>query len=134
MPPLDFVPLRVTLSRLRSKEWMAGSSLANATPSSHFSHDQVTEDGMKITLSLALLCLVLIAGHSSASAEVRFGRNVYIGGHNFSHQRYGPNRRLMVKLYRGNPRNAGCRWYPAGARYAGRRLTASTRICHLQRR
>jgi hypothetical protein len=37
------------------------------------------------------------------------GRNVYIGGHNFSHQTYGPKRKLRVHLYERQPRNAGCK-------------------------
>ena len=67
-----------------------------------------------------------------AAAEVRFGRNVRIGGHDFSHQTYGPKRRAVIHLHRSRPTPQGCRWFPAGAVVDGRRLTARTRICHLQ--
>lgn len=89
---------------------------------------------MKMSLSALLATLTFLLWIEAANAEVRFGRNVYIGGHDFSHQRYGPGRRLRVHLYDRAPRRAGCRWYPAGSRYAGRRLAAATRVCHLQRR
>ena len=62
-------------------------------------------------LGLAAITLtVALSWAGSAAAEVRFGRNVFIGGHDFSHQTYGPNRRAEIHLYRGRPRNAGCAW------------------------
>jgi hypothetical protein len=80
---------------------------------------------MKILLIIAA-AIASLATLPSANAEVRFGRNVYIGGHNFSHQTYGPRRKLRVHLYSRQPRNAGCRWVQ------GRH--SATRVCHLKRR
>lgn len=80
---------------------------------------------MKKLLALALAAWGMFA--APAQAEVRFGRNVSIGGHNFSHQTYGPKRRLRVYLYDRQPRRAGCRWVREGGR-------AAIRVCHLRRR
>ncbi|BAT59980.1 hypothetical protein GJW-30_1_02515 [Variibacter gotjawalensis] len=80
---------------------------------------------MKTCLIIAA-AIVCLAPLSSAQAEVRFGRNVYIGGHNFSHQTYGPKRKLRVHLYDRQPRNAGCKWQ------TGRH--SATRVCHLKGR
>lgn len=83
---------------------------------------------------LALACLAATGALlvEPAAAEVRLGRDVRIGGHDFSNQTYGPKRRAVIHLHRGAPRPEGCRWHPAGAMVDGRRLTARTRICHLR--
>ena len=64
---------------------------------------------------------------SPASAEVRFGNNVYVGGHNFSNQRFNRRNRAVINLHEGRPRNPGCVWRADGR--GGR-----VKICHLQRR
>jgi hypothetical protein len=46
----------------------------------------------------------------AARAEVRFGNNVYIGGHNVSHQTFDRHRRGEFYLYNRQPHPAGCAW------------------------
>jgi hypothetical protein len=58
-------------------------------------------------LQAALAGLVL-ASAGPAGAEVHFGNNVFIGGHNFSHQTYNRHHRLHVMLYDHPIRGAGC--------------------------
>lgn len=62
-----------------------------------------------------------------ASAEVRFGNNVHVGGHNFSNQRFDRRNRAVIHLHAGQPRNPGCVWRADGR--GGR-----VKVCHLQRR
>jgi len=88
---------------------------------------------MTKTFRFALLAAALACAPAAAQ-EVHFGRNVRVGGHDFSHQNYGPNRRALIYLHNGRPRGEGCRWLPRGAPYQGQRLTARTRVCHLQAR
>lgn len=78
-------------------------------------------------MRLLLLCaVVLVAGASSpAAALVRFGPNVFVGGHDFSHQTFGPRRRAVIYLDRGTPRHEGCRWR---ADASGGRIE----VCHLR--
>jgi hypothetical protein len=87
---------------------------------------------MMKTFRLALLAAALAA--PAAAQEVHFGRNVHIGGHDFSHQNYGPNRHALIYLHNGRPRGEGCRWLPRGAVDQGQRLAARTRVCHFQAR
>ncbi|BCB19278.1 hypothetical protein [Bosea sp. ANAM02] len=63
---------------------------------------------------------------SAASAEVRFGRNVRVGGHDFSHQSFNRKRRAEIYLYDRTPSRSGCVW-----RSDGRGGRAKT--CHLRR-
>jgi hypothetical protein len=63
----------------------------------------------------------------SADAEVRFGKNVRIGGHDVSGQTYNRNPRGRFYIYNGRPRNPGCRW-------VRNRDGSSTQVCHLQRK
>jgi hypothetical protein len=77
----------------------------------------------KIVLCLALL-LAALALATPASALVRFGHNVFIGGHDFSNQTYGPKRRAVITLYRHRPAHEGCVWRRDG--HGGR-----VKICHL---
>jgi hypothetical protein len=58
-------------------------------------------------LQAALAGLVL-ASAGPAAAEVRFGNNVFIGGHNFSHKTYNRHHRLHVMRYDHPIRGAGC--------------------------
>ena len=60
--------------------------------------------------AFALLCLAPMT--APASAEVRFGRNVFIGGYDFSHRRYRSVQIRRVKRLSGPP---GCRVYPRGS-------------------
>ncbi len=61
-----------------------------------------------------------------ATAEVRFGRNVYIGGHDFSHQRYDRKHRAVIRLYDRRLRREGC-----ASRSDGR--GGRIKICHLRK-
>ena len=58
----------------------------------------------------AMVVALILATAWPAAAEVNLGRNVRIGGHDFSHQSYGPGRNAVIRLYDREPPNAGCRW------------------------
>lgn len=60
-------------------------------------------------LAAALLLALSLPG---AQAQVRFGSGVRIGGHDFSHRRYGSVNIRRVKRLPGPP---GCRVYPHGS-------------------
>ena len=76
---------------------------------------------------LALFALTLpLAVAGPAAAEVRFGNNVRIGGHDASNQRFDRRNRGVYHIYEGRPRNPGCTWRSDGR--GGR-----VKICHLQR-
>ncbi len=62
-----------------------------------------------------------------AAAEVRFGKNVRIGGHDVSNQTFDSKRRGEFYIYNMTPRNEGCRWRSNddGSR---------TKVCHLKRK
>lgn len=62
----------------------------------------------------------------SAEAEVRFGRNVRVGGHDFSNRTYDRNNRAVIHLFDRSPRREGCRWQSDGR--GGR-----VQVCHLRR-
>jgi hypothetical protein len=73
------------------------------------------------------LAFVVINLPLPASAEVRFGRGVRIGGHDVSNQTFNRKRRGEFNIYNSTPRNAGCRWR---ANSDGSR----TKVCNLKRR
>lgn len=62
----------------------------------------------KIIIASALAAGVALCG--SALGAVRFGKNVYVGGHDFSNQTFDRKHRAEVHLYDNQPKNAGCRW------------------------
>ncbi|MGA8169300.1 MAG: hypothetical protein WB816_00445 [Methylocystis sp.] len=76
---------------------------------------------------IAALVAACLAGAISAPAfaEVRFGRNVYIGGHDFSGQRFDRRHRAEIYLYTRQPKNSGC-----GTRADGR--GGWVKVCHLR--
>lgn len=76
-------------------------------------------------LALAALALPMAVA-APAAAEVRFGNNVRIGGHDASNQRFDRRNRGVYHIYEGRPRNPGCTWRSDGR--GGR-----VKICHLQR-
>ncbi|HEV2509809.1 hypothetical protein [Bosea sp. (in: a-proteobacteria)] len=79
------------------------------------------------TCLLALAALALpLAVATPAAAEVRFGNNVRIGGHDASNQRFDRRNRGVYHIYEGRPRNPGCSWRSDGR--GGR-----VKVCHLQR-
>ncbi|MBB3385491.1 MULTISPECIES: hypothetical protein [unclassified Rhizobium] len=82
----------------------------------------------KALAALALSLVVLTAVFAPATAgEVRFGKNVRIGGHDFSNQTYDSKHRARIYLYNGKPRKEGCVWRKDG--HGGR-----VKVCHLQRK
>ncbi len=62
-----------------------------------------------------------------ASAEVRLGKNVRIGGHDVSHQTFNKQRRGRYYIYRTTPPKPGCRWVSHGD-------GSRTKVCHLKRK
>lgn len=76
----------------------------------------------------ALGLVVLTATLAPAAAgEVRLGKNVRIGGHDFSNQTYDSKHRARIYLYNGKPRKEGCVWRKDG--HGGH-----VKVCHLQRK
>ncbi|KAF2989988.1 hypothetical protein OGR47_17765 [Methylocystis sp. MJC1] len=67
----------------------------------------------KVIIASALAVAVALCG--SAFGEVRFGKNVYVGGHDFSHQTFDRKHRAEVHLYDNQSKNAGCRWQADGS-------------------
>ncbi len=67
-----------------------------------------------------------VAWPSIATAEVRFGRNVRVGGHDFSNQRFDRKRRGEIYLYDHAPARPGCVWRSDGR-------GGKVKTCHLRR-
>lgn len=79
----------------------------------------------KISLCAFPSVVVLIAVASSAFCEVRFDKNVIIGGRDFSRQTFDRKRCAEAHLYDSQPKNAGRHW----------RMEASggrVKVCRLQ--
>lgn len=84
----------------------------------------------KQSIGLAAMCLLPLLA-MPASAEVRFGKNVRVGGHDFSNRTFNKNRNAVIHLHNNKPRNAGCQWVihrDAKGRPTGRK----TQVCNLQ--
>lgn len=73
-----------------------------------------------------LVLAATLAEPPSAQAEVRFGRNVRVGGHDFSNQSFDRKRRADIHLYDRTPRNPGCVWRSDGR-------GGKVKTCHLRR-
>ncbi len=94
-------------------------------------HKTAAASPVRTTLAALLLALPAVAlpiapGVTAAQAEVRFGRNVRIGGHDFSNQRFDRNRRAVIHLYDRAPERQGCVWRADGR-------GGKVKICHLRR-
>lgn len=74
-----------------------------------------------------LFCLSLVLSAGASFAEVRFGNNVRVGGHDFSNQTFNKKRRGKIYIYEGKPKNEGCTWKRGKN---GERV----KVCHLQRK
>ncbi len=76
--------------------------------------------------AIALLVSALGVAQSAAG-EVRFGKNVRIGGHDVSGQTYNAKRRGRFYLHNKSPKQPGCRWVKNadGSR---------TKVCHWKRK
>jgi hypothetical protein len=81
---------------------------------------------MRLAAFVAALSAVAITA-APALAEVRFGKNVFIGGHDFSHQTFDRRHRAKIFLYERRPAHAGCRWRADGS-------GGKVKVCHLQTR
>jgi hypothetical protein len=75
---------------------------------------------------LAIIVGLSVAHPSAASAEVRFGRNVRVGGHDFSNQSFNRKRRAEIYLYDRAPARSGCVWRSDGR-------GGKVKTCHLRR-
>jgi len=65
------------------------------------------------------------AGITYSGGVVRFGKNVRVGGHDFSNRTFTRKRNAVIYLYKGKPGNEGCRWVV-------HRDGSKTQVCHLQ--
>jgi hypothetical protein len=76
---------------------------------------------------LAVILSVASPRVEDARAEVRFGQNVRIGGHDVSNQTFTQKRRGVFYVYDRPPATPGCTWRnnADGSR---------TKVCHLQRK
>ncbi len=74
---------------------------------------------------LVIMTILTIA--SQATAEVRFGKNVRIGGHDVSNQTFTKKRRGVFYIYDKTPPKSGCRWRDNGD-------GSKTKVCHWKRR
>ncbi|MFS8049968.1 hypothetical protein [Rhizobium sp. BR 314] len=80
----------------------------------------------RLRAAFMVVLAVLVTVHAPAAAgEVRFGKNVRVGGHDFSNQTFDSKHRARIYLYKGKPRNEGCVWRKDG--HGGR-----VKVCHLQ--
>lgn len=81
-----------------------------------------------IAAALALIAIpvTLLPIASAAQAEVRFGRNVRVGGHDFSNQSFNRNRRAVIHIYDRTPQRPGCVWRADGQ-------GGKVKVCHLRR-
>jgi hypothetical protein len=79
---------------------------------------------MTVAIATAVACFMVMP---PASAEVRFGKNVRIGGNDVSNQTFNKKRRAEFYIYKNKPKNQGCRWRKNadGSR---------TKVCHLRRK
>lgn len=74
---------------------------------------------------LAITWAVIIA--YPAAAEVRFGKNVRIGGHDVSNQTFTKKRRGVFYIYDTTPPKPGCSW-------RNNSDGSKTKVCYLQRK
>jgi len=82
---------------------------------------------LAVVLPLCLGCVVAIP--QDVQAEVRFGKNVRIGGHDFWNRRY---KGVHIEQTNKRPPWYGCRIFQPGSVYQGRRIRERTEICNLK--
>ncbi|MER0238464.1 hypothetical protein [Fulvimarina sp. MAC8] len=79
------------------------------------------------TLAIAAVLLANFAFAQTAMAEVRFGDNVRIGGHDVSNQTFTRERRGEYYIYENQPKKAGCV-------IRQNRDGSKTKVCRLKRK
>ncbi len=83
-----------------------------------------------VTIAIALsLAAPLAVVPTVANAEVRFGKNVRIGGNDFSNRRY---KGVRIETTNKRPPWYGCRIFKPGSVYQGKRIRERTEICNLR--
>jgi hypothetical protein len=81
-----------------------------------------------LACAAATLAIVIgLAAGPAHAAEVHFGRNVHVGGHDFSNQTFDSKHRARIYLYDHTPKHEGCVWRADG--HGGR-----VKICDLRNR
>jgi hypothetical protein len=81
---------------------------------------------MRLGLAALLVCGGTFAA-APAKADVRFGKNVRIGGHDVSNQTFNSRRRGEYHIYNKTSANEGCSWRSNGD-------GSRTKVCHLKRK
>jgi hypothetical protein len=76
---------------------------------------------------VVMMALGNMVATAPAMADVRFGKNVHIGGHDVSNQTFNSRRRGAYYIYNKTPANEGCSWR---SNSDGSR----TKVCHLKRK
>jgi hypothetical protein len=82
---------------------------------------------MRRFLLAIMMAVTGLLATETASAEVRFGKNVRIGGHDVSNQTFNSKRRGEYYIYNKTPPNEGCHWRSNGD-------GSRTKVCHLKRK
>ncbi|MEN3794127.1 hypothetical protein [Fulvimarina sp. MAC3] len=80
-----------------------------------------------VTLAIAASLIATLALTQNAMADVRFGDNVRIGGHDASNQTFTRDKRGEYILYDTKPKKAGCV-------IRQNRDGSKTKVCRLQRK
>ena len=76
---------------------------------------------------LGLIVAGLLSGE--AAAQVEFGHDVFIAGHDFSHRRY---KSVTITTTKERPPWLGCRMLAPGVVFQGHRLKQRTQVCYLR--
>lgn len=82
---------------------------------------------MRTTIAAAIMTTMIVLLPATSHGEVRFGKNVRIGGHDASNQTFTKKRRGLYILHDKKPKKAGCRW-------VDNRDGSRTKVCHLKRK
>jgi hypothetical protein len=81
----------------------------------------------RVLATCAIALSILSTFTIATRADVHFGKNVRIGGHDVSNQTFSKQRRGEYHIYNGKPPNPGCSWRNNGD-------GSKTKVCHLQRK
>lgn len=69
-----------------------------------------TPPAFRLLARVFLMFVLALPVATTAGAEVRFGSNVRVGGHDFSNRTYNRDRRALIRLRERQPRRPGCVW------------------------